>query len=245
VERAAAEALIAGFARRLREGRPEVTLKLAATLDGRIATREGESKWITGTLARRAAHALRGGMDAVMVGVGTVMADDPRLTCRLPRFRTRPLARVVADTHLRTGLTTSLAATAAEAPTYFLIDAAADPARKRAFEALGAHLIEVPRGPSGIDLRAGLGALGRLGLTTLLVEGGARLAAALLRDDLVDRLVWFTAPALMGGDGWPAVAPLGLGKLAALPRFAPLRELRLGDDLMVELMRVRPCSQAS
>jgi diaminohydroxyphosphoribosylaminopyrimidine deaminase/5-amino-6-(5-phosphoribosylamino)uracil reductase len=237
VEGEAARALIAGFARRLAEGRPEVTLKLAATLDGRIATREGESKWITAEPARRAAHALRGEMDAVMVGVGTVMADDPRLTCRLPGYRHRPLGRVVVDSHLRTGLTTSLAVTMKEAPTWFLIDEKTDPARRAAFEALGAHLIALPRSPAGVDLRAGLKALGALGLTRLLVEGGARLAAALLRDDLVDRLVWFTAPALMGGDGWPAIAPLGIGQLAAMPRFTPVAVRRVGDDMMMEFVR--------
>ncbi len=98
----AARAAIAGFAMRVREGRPLVTLKLASTLDGRIATRAGESRWITGAAARRAAHALRGRHDAMMVGVGTVLADDPDLTCRLAGARTRPLVRVVADSHLRT-----------------------------------------------------------------------------------------------------------------------------------------------
>ncbi len=179
VEGEAARALIAGFARRLAEGRPEVPLKLAATLDGRIATREGESKWITAEPARRAAHALRGEMDAVMVGVGTVMADDPRLTCRLPGYRHRPLGRVVVDSHLRTGLTTSLAVTMKEAPTWFLIDEKTDPARRAAFEALGAHLITLPRSPAGVVLRAGLKALGALGLTRLLVEGGGEPRPAL------------------------------------------------------------------
>ena len=112
-----AEALQRGFLTRVRLGRPMVTLKLASTLDGRIATSTGESQWITGPEARRAAHALRGTHDAVMAGIGTVRADDPALTCRIPGFRTRPLVRVVVDTNLSIASTARLVTTAAESPT--------------------------------------------------------------------------------------------------------------------------------
>lgn len=228
-----------GFLSRVLAGRPLVTLKLASTLDGRIATGSGESQWITGELGRRAGHALRGEHDAVMIGVRTLLADDPRLTCRLPGFRTRPLVRIVADSHLRTRLTSSVMANIAEAPTWFLVDARTDPARKRAFIALGARLFDLPSGEAGIDLAAGLQALGAAGLTRLLVEGGAQLAAGLLRTDLVDHLAWFHAPSVMGADGWPAAQAFGVAELARAPRFSRQRITALGEDVLSEFKRIK------
>ena len=172
---------IVGFARRQHAGRPLVRLKLAATLDGRIATAGGESRWITGAPARRAAHALRGRHDAVMVGAGTVIADDPDLTCRLPGFRPNPLVRIVADSHLRIAPTARLVTSAGETPTWMLVRDDVDPARRRAFADAGVMLIELPPAPMGIDLGQALLHLGTLGITHLLVEGGAALAGSLLR----------------------------------------------------------------
>lgn len=232
-----AQAVLAGFTHRIRAGRPLVTLKLATTLDGRIATRSGESQWITGTPARRMAHALRGRHDAVMVGVGTVLADDPDLTCRIEGFRDRPMVRVIADSHLRTSLTARIAATARETPTWFLHREGTDPARLTAFSELGATLIPLAGASVGVDLTAGLHALGAAGLTRLLVEGGGQLAAALLRAGLIDRIAWFHAPAIMGGDGWPAVQAFGIEQLAAMPRFTRLRSTPLGDDILTEFTR--------
>jgi diaminohydroxyphosphoribosylaminopyrimidine deaminase/5-amino-6-(5-phosphoribosylamino)uracil reductase len=123
--------VVAGFVTRVQRGRPLVTLKLASTLDGRIATRTGESQWITGEPARRMAHALRGRHDAIMVGAGTVLADNPDLTCRIPGFKPLPMVRVVADSHLRLPLTSRLVATAHSAPTWVLCRGGVDSRRNR------------------------------------------------------------------------------------------------------------------
>jgi len=234
---AEADELVEGFRLRVRQGRPLVTLKLASTLDGRIATRSGESRWITGDPARRMAHALRGRHDAVMVGVGTVLADDPELTCRLPGFRASPVVRVVADSHLRMPLTARLAATAGDAPTWLLIRDGTDRDRRHAFADLGARLIEVPGAETGVDPAGAVRALGAAGLTRVLVEGGAELAASLLRADLVDRIAWFHAPAVMGGDAWPAVQAFGVERLADMPRFVRVAQTAVGDDMVTEFVR--------
>jgi diaminohydroxyphosphoribosylaminopyrimidine deaminase/5-amino-6-(5-phosphoribosylamino)uracil reductase len=230
--------IAAGFVLRVTERRPLVTLKLASTLDGRIATHGGESRWITGEPARRMAHTLRGTHDAVLVGVGTVLADDPDLTCRIPGFRPTPIVRVVADTHLRTPLRARLMATAHDAPTWMLVRAGSDSARTSAFTELGAVLHEVPGSAAGVDLGAGLTALADAGITRLLVEGGAKIAAALLRDGLVDRIAWFHAPGIMGADGWPAAQAFGVERLAAMPRFVRHRVTPLGDDVLTEFRKV-------
>jgi diaminohydroxyphosphoribosylaminopyrimidine deaminase / 5-amino-6-(5-phosphoribosylamino)uracil reductase len=229
--------VLAGFRQRITTGRPLVTLKLASTLDGRIATHGGESRWITGAGARRTAHALRARHDAILVGVGTVLADDPDLTCRLPGGRPTPIVRVVADSHLRTPLTARLVVTARETPTWLLRRSGADPDRRRAFADLGVQLLAVGGTPSGVDLDAGLRALGERGITRLLVEGGAQIAAALLRDGLVDRIAWFHAPGIVGGDGWPAVQPFGIDRIDTMPRFVRRHALLLGDDMLSEFER--------
>ncbi|MCC6718544.1 MAG: bifunctional diaminohydroxyphosphoribosylaminopyrimidine deaminase/5-amino-6-(5-phosphoribosylamino)uracil reductase RibD [Acetobacteraceae bacterium] len=234
-----AEEVVAGFFTRVRHGRPLVTLKLASTLDGRIATHGGESQWITGAPARRMAHALRGRHDAVMVGVGTALADDPDLTCRLPGFKPVPTVRVVADSHLRLRLTARLVATAASAPTWVVARQSADSLRAAALESAGVAVLRVGDSPAGIDLADALRTLAERGITRLLVEGGAQLSAALLRADLVDRLVWFHAPAVMGGDGWPAAQGFGVEKLAGMAHFEPRGAREVGADLMSEYGRAR------
>ena len=241
LETEAAE-VTAGFSTRVRHGRPLVTLKLASTLDGRIATRSGESKWITGEAARRAVHAMRGRHDAVMVGVGTALADDPDLTCRLPGFRPNPVVRVVADSHLRLSLASRLVTTARIAPTWVLLRDGADAARRAAFTEAGVRLLDIPagepKGHLGVDLAHGLAALAEAGITRLMVEGGAQLAAALLRADLVDRIAWFHAPSVMGGDGWPAAQAFGVQALVSMPKFARSYAAPLGPDMLSEFHRV-------
>ncbi len=216
---AGAEEVQAGFLTRVREGRPLITLKLATTLDGRIATASGESQWITGPEARRMGHAMRGRHDAVMVGIGTALADEPALTCRLPGFKPVPDVRVVMDTQLRLPIDSTLARTARAAPVWVLHGPDVAATRREALAGQGVQLIEVGAGEGGLDLADALHALGGAGLTRVLVEGGARLAGGLLRADLVDRLAWFHAPAVLGADALAAVAPLGIATLADMPRF--------------------------
>ncbi len=226
----------AGFLCRVRRGRPLVSLKLATSLDGRIATAAGESRWITGPAARAYVHGLRARYDAVMIGTGTALADDPELTCRLPGLAGRSPVRVVLDRQLRLPLGARVIAGAGQVPTWILTLPEADPARRAALAASGVTLIDVPPDPAGgLDLAAALAALAARGLTRLLVEGGARLAAALLRAGLVDRVLWLHAPLLLGGDGVPAVAELNLAALADGPRFEPLSVERVGTDVLTTL----------
>jgi diaminohydroxyphosphoribosylaminopyrimidine deaminase/5-amino-6-(5-phosphoribosylamino)uracil reductase len=228
----AAQAVISGFAMVHAKGRPLVRLKLASTLDGKIATSTGESQWLTGAESRRAAHAMRGRHDAVLVGVGTVLADDPELTCRIEGFRAAPQIRIVVDSHLRTPLMAKLVRGAAATPLWLLHRDGADVARKRALIQAGAKLFEVPGSSAGINLTVALKLLAANGLTRILAEGGATIAAGLLREDLVDRLAWFHAPAICGGDGWPAAQGFGIATLADMPRFSPVARERWGDDML-------------
>ena len=233
VEAEAAAELNAGFIKRVREGRPLVTLKLATTLDGRIASHAGESRWITGEASRRRAHLLRARADAVMIGVNTALIDDPELTCRLPGLEAHTPVRVVLDRRLRTALTGNLVAGAREHPCW-IITADHPPAeRAQAFRDAGVELIEVGADANGRpDLTRGLAALGERGLTRVLVEGGAHLAASLFRAGRVDRIAWFRAPLMMGGDGIPGAVAFGVDRLADAPSFHRLSVQPVGDDVL-------------
>jgi len=223
----------AGFFTRLRLGRPLVTLKLATSLDGRIATASGESRWITGAASRERGHLLRATHDAILVGSGTVIADDPQLTCRLPGLAARSPVRIVLDSRLRLPLTARLVAEARQVPTWVVTLDAADHARRQALRDAGVEIIAAEPDDAGrVDVAAALGLLGERGLTRLLVEGGGQLAASLLRGGLVDRLAWFHAPLLLGDDGVPAVAALGLDALAGAPGFERLSSEAVGDDVL-------------
>jgi diaminohydroxyphosphoribosylaminopyrimidine deaminase / 5-amino-6-(5-phosphoribosylamino)uracil reductase len=230
----------AGFLARQRLGRPLVTLKLATSLDGCIATRTGESQWVTGLPARERGHWLRAQHDAIMVGTGTVRADDPQLTCRLPGLAHRSPVRIVLDRHLRIPPSAHVIAEACQTPTWVLTLSSSDPIRREAFLAAGVTLIDIDPDPEGnIDLAAALATLGERGITRLLVEGGARLAAGLLHARLVDRLAWVHAPMLIGGDGIPAIAALGRAALAAAPGFERMSMEPVGDDVLTTF-RARP-----
>jgi diaminohydroxyphosphoribosylaminopyrimidine deaminase/5-amino-6-(5-phosphoribosylamino)uracil reductase len=238
VFRREAEELNAGYLMRARSGRPLVCLKTATTLDGRIAAHTGESRWITGPEARDRVHLMRARYDAVMVGVGTATADDPELTCRLPGLWPRQPVRIVVDARLRLPLTAKLVRGAREIPTWIVTRDDADGHRAEALEALGVELIRLPASESGYpDPKEMLGAIGKRGVTRLLVEGGATVAAVLLRARLVDRIAWFRSGAVMGGDGIPAVEAYGVDALTDMAQFERRSVLRLGADILETLWR--------
>jgi diaminohydroxyphosphoribosylaminopyrimidine deaminase/5-amino-6-(5-phosphoribosylamino)uracil reductase len=223
----------AGFFRRVLAGRPLVTLKLATSLDGRIATATGESRWITGPEARQQAHLLRATHDAILVGTDTVLADDPQLTCRLPGLEAHSPVRVTLDARSRIPLQAKLIGDARQIPTWLLAGPDTDAARRAALEASGVVVISTPLDDAGrINLPQALGRLGERGLTRLLVEGGGRLAAALLQAGLVDRLVWFHAPLALGAGGIAAVGGLGSDRLADAPRFTRVSSEPIGADVL-------------
>ncbi len=228
-----------GYLVRSRAGRPRVTLKLATTLDGRIATRKGESRWITGPASRARAHLLRAESDGVLVGSGTAVADNPRLDVRLPGLESRAPLRIVLDGRLRLPLTHDLVVRAREQATCLVTRTGNDPGRLGAYRDAGVEPIEVAEDEeSNLSLAATLEALGGRGLNELLVEGGGHVAAGLLRQGLVDRLVWFRAAKIIGGDGLPAAAGFGLEHLAEAPGFELVSVTRAGEDLMETYRRV-------
>ncbi|MFY0681371.1 MAG: bifunctional diaminohydroxyphosphoribosylaminopyrimidine deaminase/5-amino-6-(5-phosphoribosylamino)uracil reductase RibD [Thalassovita sp.] len=219
----------AGFFRRIETGRPWVTLKLANSFDGRIATATGESQWITGPQARRHVHALRMRHDAVMVGAGTARADDPSLTVRDLGVDRQPV-RIVISRRLDLPLMGQLAKTAKETPVWICHGANVDPMLERTWSDIGAKLIACDVRQGQIDPTAALQQLASQGLTRIFCEGGGALAASLLMHDLVDELVGYTAPLVIGAEGLPAVGAIGLERLSQAPRFT-LQEVRqLGED---------------
>ena len=202
--------------------RPRVTWKVATSLDGRIGTSTGESQWITSPEAREQGHRLRAAHDAVLVGVETVLADDPRLTVRLPNGETGadPL-RVVLDSRLRTPPFARLA----KAGTLILTT--------REPIAIGeAEIVRVAGDASNRPtVEAVLGALAQRGVQSLMIEGGGRVAACFITAGVVDAIEWFRAPILLGGDGRPGVAALALARLAHAPRYRRLAVEPMGTDL--------------
>ena len=228
----------AGFLSRIERQRPHVLLKLATTLDGRIATRTGESRWITGPAARRQVHLMRAQSDAILIGAGTARADDPMLDVRLPGLGARSPERVVLDGGLSISLTSRLVRTAKDVPTWVLHRASADADRRDALEALGVNMMAVPDAEGLPDLGVSLDRLaGELGITRLMCEGGGRLAASLLSAGLVDELVLFQAGKVVGGDGLPAVQGFGLDALGAAPGFTLTRVRALEGDTVSHWVR--------
>jgi diaminohydroxyphosphoribosylaminopyrimidine deaminase/5-amino-6-(5-phosphoribosylamino)uracil reductase len=223
-----------GFLSRVLRGRPFTTLKLAASLDGRIATRSGESRWITSEPARAFVQRLRAHSDAIAVGSETVLADDPELVARRAgRVVHRPI-RVVVDSRLRTPAVARILDPASPGSALVLGASDAPASRRARLERAGARVLPVRRGRDGhLDLAAAWRALGGRGVNEILVEGGGGLAAALLRVGLVDRMHFFLAPLLIGGDGRAVLAALGVERLREALRPSSISARRLGPDLHV------------
>ncbi len=224
-----AAALNAGFFLRVRDERPLVTLKIAASADGRTASAGGESCWITGEDARHFGHLLRAKYDAILIGVETAIVDDPLLTCRLPGLEDRSPVRVILDTRLRLPPSSKLVSTARDTPTWiFTVSEGGCELR-----AAGAEIFGVGRDARGRpDIAAVLRMLADRGITRLLVEGGAGVHASFIDRGLADRLEIFRAPSILGAAGYPAVDALAALGLDEVPSFDRTGTRRFGSDLL-------------
>jgi diaminohydroxyphosphoribosylaminopyrimidine deaminase/5-amino-6-(5-phosphoribosylamino)uracil reductase len=212
-----------------------ITLKLATSLDGRIATANGESRWITGEAAREAVHRLRAVHDAVVVGVETALADDPELTVRVAGHNGRQPARVVLDSRQRLSPDCKLVKTARDIPTYVVATTEADPA----LIAAGVRVLRVHAvGEDRPELKTVVEALAGEGLARLFVEGGGQVAASFIRCGLVDHLEWFRAPVLIGGEGRPGMGALAVAALAEAPHFRRTEVREVGADLWERYARI-------
>ncbi|MES1991148.1 MAG: bifunctional diaminohydroxyphosphoribosylaminopyrimidine deaminase/5-amino-6-(5-phosphoribosylamino)uracil reductase RibD [Pseudomonadota bacterium] len=222
-----------GFFLKVTDDRPLVTLKIASSVDGRTATKTGHSRWITDGPARERGHLLRATHDAIMIGSATAIVDDPTLTCRLPGLEGRSPVRIIADGRLRLPLTSKLVRSATKVPVWVLTFPGGDMGRRKAFTDCGVELIDVEVSASGlIDMKAAMKSLSARGLTRVLVEGGARIASSLVRGGLVDRVEWFRSSSIVGGDGYPAIAALGIERVDEAPRLSLVGRLDLGDDTL-------------
>ena len=223
----------AGFLMRVGEGRPLFHLKMATSLDGRIATASGESKWITGAAARADGQHLRATHDAILVGANTVAADDPELTCRLPGLEGYSPVRIVLDSKARLSPGSKLAVSARKTPVWLLCTQQAPASAREGLQAKGVEVIEVASNEQGrVDARAAAKALGDRRLTRVLIEGGGDVAASFLKADLVDRVTSYQAGLLLGADSRSAVGPLALQKLGFAPRFTLVSSRIVGGDVL-------------
>jgi len=222
------------FIKYITTGLPFVVAKAAVSLDGKIATRTGRSKWITGEAARAYGHRLRDWYDAIMVGIGTVLADDPSLTTRLPGGGGRDPVRVIVDSKARTPLKARVLTQSSGAPTLIATTAVASPDRVELLRQAGAKVLVAGAGPR-VDLAALLKILVQEGITSVLIEGGAAIHGSALAERIVDKAVWFIAPKIIGGREAPgAVGGEGVNDPAEAAELEQLKISRLGPDLCVE-----------
>ena len=219
----------------VRTGRPFVILKAAASLDGKIATRTGDSRWITGESARQHVHHLRNEVDAVLVGIGTILRDDPMLTTRLGTPDQRDPTRVIVDNLARLPLRAQVINRASTAPTVLAVSEMAPRARLEALEREGVQVLAVPGSPRRVSLARLMEALGKMGFLSVMVEGGAEINASALQEGVVDKLLLFLAPILIGGKSTPtAVGGDGIETLRQATRLRHVRLDRFGEDILIE-----------
>ena len=224
----------AAFIKFVTTGRPFVIAKSALTLDGWTGTSTGHSKWVTGEKARQWVHRLRNRVDAVMVGVGTVVADNPLLTTRLHRGRGKDPLRIVLDTALRIPREANVLNHESSSMTYLVVGPQVSEVALRSVQKKGVEAIRCPTREGRIDLAALMDLLGRMSLTSLLVEGGASVMGSMLRERLVDQFYVFKAPKILGGnDGIPMAAGLGPQKMDRCLRLKDITIRRIGDDILV------------
>ncbi|MFT3726850.1 MAG: RibD family protein [Terricaulis sp.] len=209
--------------------RPHVTLKLATSLDGRIATASGESRWITGDLARAEVQRLRAAHDAVMIGAGTARADDPSLLARSQPPPAKQPARVVVTSRFDIPFEGKLFAQLDQSPLYVFGGARTSPAKQAILEGAGARVEQLPG--ARVEVSAVLERLAALGITRVLAEGGGALAASLITAACVDHIEWFRAPILLGAEGRPAIGALALAQLSLAPTWRRVALRELGPDL--------------
>jgi diaminohydroxyphosphoribosylaminopyrimidine deaminase/5-amino-6-(5-phosphoribosylamino)uracil reductase len=237
---AEARDLNAAFLTWITTGRPYVILKMAMTLDGRTADREGYSRWVSSDTSRREVHRMRARADAVMVGAGTALRDDPLLLPVLVRPRRRPI-RVVVDGAAALSLASRLATTTSQSPVLIAATDAADEAHVAALRGLGVEVVRLPATDGRVDPEALLAELGRRQVGCVLVEGGPTLAAGLLARGLVDRIVLFVAPRLLGDPAaLSLVGDLGIRTLPAAQRWAVQSLRRCGPDVRIDLVPQGP-----
>jgi len=223
------------FSKHVTTGLPWVIMKAGMSLDGRLALGSGQSAWITNEQSRRQVHRLRDRVDAILIGSGTALADDPALTTRLSGRKGKDPLRVIMDTALRLPLTARMLYQASSAPTWIFCGPDADAKRAEALVGAGAIIKQVRLDGAGqLDLEAVLCELGRAQCTSVLVEGGSRVHGAFLRAGLVDEVKIFVAPIFIGSDGVPLLDTLGLKNVAGAPRFTTTKVRRLGNDVLIE-----------
>ena len=228
----------AGHVSRVTKGRPHITLKLAVSADGMIGRREGERMIITGKAAFDAVQAMRSESDAVMIGIGTALIDDPRLTIRLPGLAARSPQRIVMDATARLRLNSNLVQSVRDVPLIVIVGAEAFDERKTALADVGVRVVEMDDGNGGVDIAGALALLAGEGITRVLAEGGAQIASSLVSADLIDEVVIFRAPVVVGLDGVRALGGHALSAIERSPRYRQIEAASVGDDEMRRYLRV-------